>query len=126
MDRIHQTRRELIFDMSVCLGFPVVMMALCELLAHCSPFLSLSTPCISSDYFVQAAPYTIYEDLGCSSAVLEWGLSLILIHMWTVIPSTISVLFYCRESSCFTLFTGRFEAQRTPHSRNSRIFLPSA
>jgi len=67
-------RNELIFDLGVTVGFPIVITILY--------------------YIVQGARFEVLEELGCSPNELDSGLTIILSNVWPLLLPAISVLFY--------------------------------
>ncbi|KAI0316927.1 pheromone A receptor-domain-containing protein [Amylostereum chailletii] len=72
-----ERRLEIATDLSLGLGIPVLTMGLFV------------------NYILQGARYQVIEELGCGGAVLESGVSVILIFSWGVILPAISIIFYC-------------------------------
>ncbi|KZV65349.1 fungal pheromone STE3G-protein-coupled receptor, partial [Peniophora sp. CONT] len=57
--------------------------------------LGLVVPVLVADYTVQAFRFEVIEGFGCTNAIINKGLPLILIDSWYVIPPLISVTIYC-------------------------------
>lgn len=92
---MQQERAELLFELAICLGIPIVTTSLCE---YTDAYKwSLSYYLQLEDYIVQDYRYQILEELGCVNAEDISGMSLILIQGWSIAFPTISLVLYTRE-----------------------------
>lgn len=91
---ISQKRNEIIFDLSLCVGLPIVIMSLCEFRKiRCTNSMLKS----EKDFIVQGARFVILEEFGCGSAEVDTGLTILIVSGWRSLLPAISVLFYCRK-----------------------------
>ncbi|KAF9522218.1 GPCR fungal pheromone mating factor [Crepidotus variabilis] len=90
-------RRMIMIDLSICLGFPVIIMIL--------------------HYVVQDHRFDILEDVGCQAVTYNTPLAYVLVHMWPVVFGVISLIYSALTFRVFYL--RRSEFNRFNESRTS-------
>lgn len=98
-----QKRREVIVDLSITVGIPVLQMALGERVfiflcfTWALPYAALRVP----EYIVAGHRFNIIEDFGCSPATWNTPLAYVLVFSWPLIIALISAGYGGRFHSAF-------------------------
>lgn len=85
----------LLFDITLCIGTPLILIILCELLSTSYAVFLLTTE--RKAYIVQSGRFEIVEEFGCANASIYSGLTLLFINFVPVTSSVLSLTLYSRK-----------------------------
>ena len=116
-------RREIIIDLAIGIGLPIMIMILCPFFSITFQVMSLWLIHITA-FFAQGSRFSIVEDYGCSPAILRTWVAVVIINAPPVLLELIASVYGCLSIHAFYKRRSRLNESLSSHrGLNSNRYL---